>query len=82
MYYVYILKSTRDNKLYTGFTSNLKRRIIEHNRGSSATRSTKNRGPFDVVYTETVKTSKEAREREKFLKSGAGRAWFKTYIPR
>jgi len=32
-YYVYILLSLKDNKLYTGFTMNLKKRLQEHARG-------------------------------------------------
>ncbi len=34
-FYVYILKSEKDNKFYTGYTSDLKRRIDEHNSGIS-----------------------------------------------
>ena len=38
-YYVYILKSLVDGKFYTGYTSNLKKRLDEHNKG--LTKSTK-----------------------------------------
>jgi len=48
MYYVYVLQSLKDKKLYTGYSSDLKRRIIEHNQGLVA--STKNRRPLKLVY--------------------------------
>jgi len=32
-YYIYVLKSFKDNNLYTGYTSDLKKRIVEHNKG-------------------------------------------------
>jgi len=75
MYFVYILKSLRDNKFYTGITNNLERRLREHNKGSKSTPSTLYRGPFHLAYSEKFQTRKEARERERFLKSGAGREW-------
>lgn len=73
MYYVYIIQSLKDRKFYTGITNNLERRISEHNRGKESTLSTKNRGPFKLVYKELVSDKKSARLREKFLKSGKGR---------
>ena len=85
MYDVYVLKSLKDGRFYTGITNNLERRLKEHNKGKSSTPSTKNRGPFMIVYREKVKTRGEARKREKYLKSGAGREIikniFKTNIP-
>ncbi|MEK7478189.1 MAG: GIY-YIG nuclease family protein [Patescibacteria group bacterium] len=87
MYYVYIIKSLKTGKFYTGFTNDLNKRITEHNRGSSSTISTFEKGPFELVYSEQALDSKEARRREKFFKSGDGRRWkdeyLKTkYIPR
>ncbi len=66
MYYVYILKSKKDDNFYTGFTSDLKRRLDEHNRGLVF--STKSRIPFELVYYEAYKSDKDARYREKNLK--------------
>lgn len=77
MYYVYVLRSEKDGKCYTGITSDLKRRLAEHNRGKSSTPSTSFRGPFTMIYHETVPGRKFARQREKFLKSGAGREFIK-----
>jgi hypothetical protein len=48
MYYVYILLSLKDNKFYIGFTSNLKRRLKEHNYGKNI--STKSRLPLKLIY--------------------------------
>ena len=70
MYYVYILISEKDNKLYIGLTDNLERRINEHNSGYNF--STKSRKPFKLVFYEALLTIEEAVEREKFYKSGRG----------
>jgi len=48
MFYVYIIKSKKDNELYIGSTNNLKRRLLEHDKGTN--HSTKNRAPFDLIY--------------------------------
>ena len=79
-YYTYIVKSLKDGKRYTGITSNIERRVVEHNRGSSSTPSTKHSGPFVLVYKETHPDMISARKREKFFKSGAGREWIKNNI--
>ena len=70
MYYVYILKSEVDGKLYTGFTKDLKKRISNHNEGLNT--STSYRRPFSLVYYEAYLSEKDARHRELFLKSGRG----------
>jgi len=68
MYYVYILRSFKDKKLYIGQTSNLERRIAEHNLGIC--KSTKSRIPFELEHFEIFNTRSEAMRREKELKSG------------
>ena len=73
MYFVYIIKSIKDDRFYTGITDNIKRRIAQHNRGKKSTPSTIGRGPFELIYQEPVPDRKTARMREKFLKSGKGR---------
>lgn len=72
MYVMYVLKSLKDEKLYIGFTSNLKRRLSEHNEGKSP--STKGRGPFELRYCEIYKSKNDAKRREKSLKKN-GKAW-------
>jgi len=67
MFCVYILKSLVDDGLYIGKTSDLKRRIKEHNEGFS--QSTKLRKPFVLVYCEVYKSSKDASVREIKLKN-------------
>lgn len=73
MYYVYIIKSKRDNSLYTGFTNDLDRRISEHNKGCQI--STKNKIPFDLIYYEWCLNKDDAIRREKYLKSGVGKKY-------
>ncbi len=66
MFYVYILKSLKDDKLYIGHTSDLKKRIKEHNKGKNF--STACRKPFSLVYYEAYKSQEDALTREKQLK--------------
>lgn len=75
MYYVYILKSLKDGRTYTGYTNNLERRLVEHNSGQN--RSTKSRKPFVLLYFEQVETLKEAKSRELWWKTVRGRAKMK-----
>jgi putative endonuclease len=70
MFYVYIIQSQKDGRLYKGFTSNLEKRIKAHNQGE--VKSTRNRRPFKLVYQEEYESKKEALQREKFLKSLQG----------
>jgi len=70
MYFVYILKSLKDGKYYVGLTSDVQKRLGNHNSGLN--KSTKNRRPFKLIYSESLKRRSEAREREKFLKSYSG----------
>jgi len=77
MYFVYIIKSKKDNKFYTGITNNIERRVKEHNKVCSSTTSTRNRGPFELIYFEKLENRINAREREKYFKSGSGREYIK-----
>jgi len=70
MYYVYILLSKKDNKLYIGCTNNLIKRLGQHN--SKKVESTKSRAPFKLIYYEAYINEKNAFRREKFYKSGRG----------
>lgn len=73
-YYVYVLLSEKDNQFYTGYTSDLERRLREHNEGEVA--STRRRRPFRLVYWEGCLNQQDATRREKYLKT----AWGKRYI--
>jgi putative endonuclease len=77
-YYTYILKSKKDNKLYTGFTNDLRKRLLQHNKGQSA--YTKGRGPFEVIYYEACLLEEKARSRELYLKSGMGKRYLKNRL--
>jgi len=78
MYYVYVLRSLKDNLFYTGFTTDLDRRISEHN--SKQQISTKNRIPFQLIYYEWCLNKEDAIVREKYLKSGMGKKYIKNRI--
>lgn len=69
MYYVYIIKSEKNGKKYVGMTGDLKRRIKEHNNGSSDF-TKDNGGPWKLVYYEALIDKQKAQIEEKFLKSG------------
>jgi putative endonuclease len=67
MFYVYILKSKKDNKCYIGSTKDLKQRVKLHNEGKVF--STKLRVPLVLVYYEAFLSEKDARVREQKLKN-------------
>ena len=71
MYYVYVLQSETTKRYYTGHSAYPEQRVGQHNNGVS--KSTKNRGPWKLVYQEGFSTRAEAMRGEKFLKSGEGR---------
>ncbi|MBU0612835.1 GIY-YIG nuclease family protein [Patescibacteria group bacterium] len=68
---VYLLYSEKDLKTYLGSTTDIERRLVEHNRGKCT--STRNRRPVRLIYKEEFDTITEARAREKYYKSHAGR---------
>ena len=77
MWHVYVLKSLATGTFYVGMTSlRPEKRLERHNAGR--VRSTKSRRPYIIAYIESCESSEEARQREKFLKSGAGREELKT----
>ena len=77
-YFVYILYSQKDHKLYIGCTSSLENRIKEHNYGE--VKSTKDRKPFVLIYKEEFQGKYEAFKREKHLKSSWGRRQLKKIL--
>ncbi len=74
-YFVYVLKSEKAGSSYVGHTSNIERRVAEHNRGESL--STRNKGPWKLVYKEEFRTRSEAIIKEKYFKTVKGRIKFK-----
>jgi putative endonuclease len=77
MYYVYVLYSEKFNRYYTGFTENIERRLTEHN--TDKTKSTRSYKPWKLIFSEECKTRLEARNREKYYKSGVGREKIKDF---
>ena len=78
MFYTYVLKSNKDNKLYIGWTDDLKNRIKQHQSGLVI--STKNRLPINLVYYEACLNKENAIKREKEFKTGFGRRYLKNRI--
>ena len=78
MYYTYVLISQKDQKLYTGYTNDLKSRLKEHNNGT--VESTKNRIPFELVYYEACLDKNKAIKSEKYFKTGFARRFLKDRI--
>ncbi len=77
-YYIYVLKSVKDNNWYTGCTNDLKRRLVQHN--SSKKFPMVFRIPFKLIYYEVCLNSKDAFAREKYLKSGMGKRYIKNRL--
>ena len=80
MFYIYVLQSKKDDRFYTGFTSDLRKRFNEHNQNLST--YTKGRGPFELIYYEACVNKLDAMAREKYLKSGMGKRYIKNRLKR
>ncbi|WP_282162527.1 GIY-YIG nuclease family protein [Ulvibacterium marinum] len=78
MFYVYVLKSELDGRLYKGMTTDIAKRVEQHNSGKN--RSTKGFAPWKLVYEEMYLDRMEARSREKYFKSGSGREFLKNEL--
>ena len=78
MFYTYIIQSVSNRKYYIGSTQNIDKRIKRHNSGFN--KSTKNKGPFKLVYTESFPTRIGAYKRERQIKSYKGGDAFKKLV--
>ena len=78
MHYVYVLRSMSDEGLYIGYSANLKKRVEQHAQGESF--ATSYRGPWKLIYYEAYLEQGDALGRERYLKSGAGRRFFKAQL--
>ena len=72
MYHLYILKCF-DNTLYTGITTDLTRRIEEHNSSSKGAKYTRMRRPVELVYSEEHEDRSAASKREYEIKKKMNR---------
>jgi len=82
MFYVYTIKNAND-RIYIGHTSNLTDRLKRHNgelKNKNKSFTSKNKGPWELVYSEVLNTRQEAIIREKQLKSARGRKFIKEVI--
>lgn len=77
-YYTYVLKSSKNDDLYVGWTNNLVSRVKKHNKGLVF--STKSKMPLKLIYYEACLSKESAIKREKSLKTGFGRKYLKSRI--
>jgi putative endonuclease len=77
-FYTYVLKSKLDGRFYTGFTSDLEKRLREHNSGM--VNSTKGRIPFEIIYFEFCLNMDDAIHREKYLKTTYGKRYIRNRL--
>ena len=77
-YFVYVLRSKKDGKLYTGYSEDPERRLKEHNAGKTV--SLLKRRPLIIVYQEIYNKEIQAKRRERFLKTGQGRKFLQTAL--
>jgi len=74
MYKVYVLYSSKYNKIYMGCTSNLGARLLSHNQLGTKGWTIKYR-PWKLLHTQIFEKKEEALVREKELKGAKGREW-------
>jgi putative endonuclease len=68
--YVYVIQSNKTDDLYVGYSSDLKKRLEEHNSGKNF--STKSKIPWSLIHYEAYKNMKDTIRREKYLKTNQG----------
>ena len=78
MHYTYLIQNSSRPRLYTGVTSDLRKRLKQHNEGLSTW--TKSRGPWKLVYYEARLEQNDARSRERYLKTGMGKRYLKNRL--
>ena len=72
MFYAYCLYSLKSKRLYIGYTSDLKQRLEEHNKGIGGEYTKRNK-PFKLIFYEAFLSETDAKEQEVFYKSGYGK---------
>jgi putative endonuclease len=78
MHYVYVLRSSKDGNLYTGYTTDLRQRFADHIAGKAS--STRGRRPLQLIYYEAYLLAADAKARETFLKSGSGKRFIRKQL--
>ena len=77
-FYAYVVRSLRFPFFYKGHCENLELRLSQHNGG--LTKSIQKYVPFELVYFERFATREDARLREKYFKTAAGRRYLKSKL--
>lgn len=77
-YCTYVLLSEKDRMLYVGYTSDLERRLVQHHSGN--VKSTSYRRPLKLIFCEFYLFEKDARNREMYFKTTAGKRGLKLMI--
>lgn len=78
MFGVYIIRSRKDGSLYTGYSSDVKKRFSEHQKGQVY--STADKRPLEILFCELYKNKEDALKRERFFKTGWGRNYIKKIL--
>ncbi|MFA4880493.1 MAG: GIY-YIG nuclease family protein [Candidatus Doudnabacteria bacterium] len=74
-YYNYIIQSTKNGDLYAGYTTDLRKRLKEHNQGLN--KSTRPYKPWQPIYFEACLNEEDAKRREHYLKTSQGQRLLK-----
>jgi putative endonuclease len=78
-FYVYVLESeSNPGQIYTGYTTNLKQRLADHNSGKVP--HTSKFLPWKIRSTTAFKDKTRAIAFERYLKSGSGRAFLRRHL--
>ena len=80
MFYTYVIESKKSKRWYTGSTNDLRKRFNQHNTGKSTW--TKHAMPWKLVYYEACLDERDAKSRERYLKSGMGKRYLKNRLKR
>ena len=77
-YCVYVLQSEKDLLLYHGFTTNIEKRIADHNAGKTI--STSKRRPLKLIFCELYLNKHDAVRREAYFKTSQGKRMLKLML--
>ena len=78
-YYVYLLENISNSSWYIGYTTDLNKRVKDHNEGKGG-KTTRQGKIWKLIYFEGYRNEKDALGRERFLKSGSGRRFLKNQM--
>lgn len=77
---VYVIRSESTGKIYIGQTIDINKRLLRHNKvlkTKNKSYTSKNKGPWILIYTEPFNSRSEAIKKEKLYKSHQGRNWLR-----